>query len=103
MIEAILRRFCRLAGKKLPRWQREKVKKYPDISSRFQACPEHSRRVQCSMSPLPTLNFEPLNFERTSAPGPEYFDRELTGRVGVSAPDAIFVPGPGKLDRSLNQ
>jgi len=55
------------------------------------------------MSPLPTLNFEPLNFERTSAPGPEYFDRELTGRVGVPAPDAIFVHGPGRLDRSLNQ
>ena len=90
MIEAILRRFRRLAGKKLPRWQREKVKKYPDASSRFQASPEHSRRVQCSMPPLPTLNFE-----RTFAPGPEYFDRELTGRVGVSPPDGILCTDRG--------
>ena len=50
------------------------------------------------MSPRPTLNFE-----RTSAPGPEYFDRELTGRVEVSAPDVFSVRGPGRLNRSLNQ
>ena len=50
------------------------------------------------MSPLPTLNLE-----RNSVPRPGHFDGELTGRVGVSAPDGIFVHGPGRLDRSLNQ
>ncbi len=47
MIEAILRRLRRLAGKKFPSLRRKKMQGYPEASS---------------TSPLPTLNFEPFDY-----------------------------------------
>jgi len=50
MIEAILRRFCRIAGKKLPSLRREKMQEYPDASLKF--------KVQSSRFNVPTPHLE---------------------------------------------